>query len=56
MGEIPTQSKVLIDGSKSKFIHYDVLEIVKDFLVRAKNEGIEVEIKGKKLNKKLKTI
>lgn len=56
LGEIPTQSKVLIDGSKSKFIHYDVLEIVKDFLVRAKNEGIEVEIKGKKLNKKLKTI
>ena len=47
---VPENSKVVIDGTKSKSVHYDVVEIIRDFGVRAKTTGITVEVKGINLN------
>lgn len=47
LNNIPENSKVLIDGSRSKFIHQDVIEIIQDYIVHAKTmKNIVVEIKG----------
>ncbi len=43
LDEIPTNSKVIIDFSKSKAVAYDVLEIIKDFEINAKTKNIAVE-------------
>ena len=48
--QVPENSKVVIDGTKSKSVHYDVVEIIRDFEVRAKATGITVEVKGINLN------
>lgn len=45
-GRIPDQSKVIIDATRSKFIHYDVIEIINDFQIHAKTAGITLEING----------
>jgi len=50
LNDIPANSKVVIDGTKSKTIHHDVIEIIQNFQVHAKTEGITVELKGIKLN------
>lgn len=44
--EIPSDSQVIIDGSKSNSIHQDVIEIIQDFITNAKTKNISVEIKG----------
>jgi MFS superfamily sulfate permease-like transporter len=41
---IPSQSKVIIDCSKSKSIAYDVVESIRDYQVNAKQKGITVEL------------
>ncbi len=41
--EIPNNSKVIIDCSKSKSIAYDVVELIRDFRVNAKSKNISVE-------------
>ncbi len=41
--EIPNNSKVIIDCSKSKSIAYDVVELIRDFRVNAKFKNINVE-------------
>jgi SulP family sulfate permease len=47
LNAIPENSKVLIDGSRSKFIHQDVIEIIQDYIVHARTmKNITVEIKG----------
>lgn len=47
LNEIPENSKVLIDGSNSKVIHQDVIEIIQDYTVHAKTKkNIQVEVKG----------
>jgi MFS superfamily sulfate permease-like transporter len=47
LNEIPENSKVLIDASKSKYIHQDVIEIIQDYIVHAKTmKNIQVEVKG----------
>ncbi len=43
LDEIPANSKVIIDFSKSKSVAYDVLEIVKDYEINAKTKNIIVE-------------
>jgi MFS superfamily sulfate permease-like transporter len=43
---LPHGSKVIIDGTKSVFIHYDVLEIIYDFKENAVHRDIEVELIG----------
>ncbi|MFZ1807234.1 MAG: SulP family inorganic anion transporter [Cyclobacteriaceae bacterium] len=46
LNHIPNESTVVIDGSKSKSIHTDVIEIIQNFQVNAKTKNIEVELKG----------
>jgi hypothetical protein len=41
--EIPANSKVIIDCSRSKAIAHDVLEVIKDFEVNAKSKNIIIE-------------
>lgn len=43
LDKIPANSRVIIDCSKSKSIAHDVLEVIKDFEVNAKNKNIIVE-------------
>lgn len=47
LNNIPENSKVLIDGSRSKFVHQDVIEIIQDYTIHARTmKNIDVEIKG----------
>jgi MFS superfamily sulfate permease-like transporter len=42
--DIPDNTSVLIDASKTHFIHHDVCEIIEDFRVNAETRNIEVEV------------
>lgn len=48
LNSLPPKSTVIIDGSNSKIIDYDVIEIIQNFLNSAKLKGIKVELKGMK--------
>jgi hypothetical protein len=37
---------VIIDGSKSTYIDYDVLEVIRSFKESAPHKQIEVELRG----------
>lgn len=50
LDEIPSDSSLVIDGSRSKSIHYDIIEIIKNFQTNAKLKNISVEIRGIDLN------
>lgn len=41
--KIPPNSKVIVDGSKSKSIAYDIIDLIKDFEINAKTKNITVE-------------
>jgi MFS superfamily sulfate permease-like transporter len=41
---IPENSTLIIDGSKSKIIDYDIYEILHDFKINAKSKNIELEL------------
>lgn len=43
LDEIPANSKVIIDCSKSKSIAYDVVEIIQNYKSNAKTKNITVE-------------
>ena len=43
LNNMPNDSHVVIDGSKTKSIHQDVLEIIDDFIENGKTRGITVE-------------
>ncbi|MFM6972305.1 MAG: SulP family inorganic anion transporter, partial [Alphaproteobacteria bacterium] len=43
---IPDNSELIIDGSKSVFIDYDVYEIIKDFEINAKSRNINLQLKA----------
>ena len=43
LDEIPANSKVVIDFSKSKSVAHDVLELIKDYEINAKTKNITVE-------------
>lgn len=47
--EIPENSKVIIDGTQSTKIDFDVKEIIRDFKTHAKTNNITLTIKGIKL-------
>lgn len=51
LASIPENSKVLIDGSNSKSIDYDVVEIIQDFKINAKSKNIDLIVKGVSLKK-----
>ncbi len=46
LNEIPDNTKVIIDASRTKSVHADVLEIIDDFTENAKTRGIEVKLEG----------
>ena len=46
LNSIPPNSTVVIDGTKTKSIHHDVVEIIQDFIAHGKSIGIAVEVKG----------
>jgi MFS superfamily sulfate permease-like transporter len=46
---VPSGTKLLIDGTKSQFMDEDILETIKDFTETAKTKNIEVELKGNHL-------
>ncbi|NBX52210.1 MAG: SulP family inorganic anion transporter [Proteobacteria bacterium] len=48
---IPDGSEVLIDGTQSKVIDFDVYEILRDFQVNAKSKNIKLTLKGITINK-----
>lgn len=46
LNHVPANSKVIIDGTRSKSIHYDIIEIIQNYLVHAKSIGVTAEVKG----------
>lgn len=46
LDKIPAGSKVLIDKSRVVHLSNDIIEIIEEFIGRAKNENISVEFKG----------
>jgi MFS superfamily sulfate permease-like transporter len=46
LDEIPNNSSVLIDGTQSAYIDYDVLELVSNFIETAPRRQITVEVRG----------
>ena len=43
---IPRYSEVIIDGSQSTFIDYDILETIAEFKEKAHFRGIDVQLVG----------
>jgi MFS superfamily sulfate permease-like transporter len=43
--QIPTSSKVVIDGTRCQFVDADIVETIEDFLQSAPARAIEVELK-----------
>ncbi len=44
LDQIPNNTHVIIDATNTKFIHHDVVEIIEDFIISAKNRNIEAEV------------
>lgn len=44
--KIPANSEVVIDGSKSQVIDFDVIELIRNFQISAKDKKISVSTKG----------
>ena len=44
LSDIPDGRKITIDASNTYYIHNDVLDIIEDFVISAKNRDIEVEL------------
>lgn len=45
-GLIPENSHVIIDATRTKDIHWDVLELIEDFKLNANARGINLELQG----------
>lgn len=48
LNEIPKDSKLEIDIKKTKYLDYDVIEILEDFGVQAKIKNIDVIVKSER--------
>ena len=44
LDQLPDNTKVVIDASKTLYMHYDVTEIIENFKLNAKSRGIDLEI------------
>lgn len=53
LNSLPPNGKVVIDGSESRVIDHDVIEVIRDFTINAKNKNIEVEVVGFPLNRQV---
>lgn len=45
-GLLPENSHVIIDATRTKDIHWDVIEVIDDFKINAKSKGIKLELIG----------
>ncbi len=45
-GLLPEDSHVIIDATRTKDIHWDVLELIEDFKINAKSKNILLELEG----------
>jgi len=59
LNAIPDNSRVIIDGRASEYIHPDVIEIINDFKISAANKNISLEVElseqyGKAIGGKIK--
>jgi len=52
LANVPNETRLLIDGTKSRFIDEDIIETIEDYLELAKTKNIDVETKGIKLKEK----
>lgn len=43
---LPANSQVIIDASRSRNIHYDIMELIRDFQVGSKQKNIELRLVG----------
>lgn len=50
LNHVPSNSTVIIDGTNTKSIHFDVIEIIQDYIINAKTKGIKVAVKGITIN------
>jgi hypothetical protein len=50
--QIPANSYLEIDVIKTKFLDYDIIEILEDFLLKAKNRSIDIMLISQRGNKK----
>ena len=46
LNQLPNGASVVIDGTRSKVLDHDVVEVINDFITNAKNRDIEVTIEG----------
>ncbi len=46
LNHVPANTKVVIDATRSKYIHHDITEIIQNFQVRAKQLNIQAEVLG----------
>lgn len=53
VNRLPSGSHLIVDGSKSKVVDHDVIEVIRDFTVNAKSKGIEVEVLGIPISQQL---
>lgn len=44
--KLPTGATVIIDGSNTKVIDHDVIEVIRDFLINAKSRNIQTVVEG----------
>jgi MFS superfamily sulfate permease-like transporter len=43
---IPDYSKVVVDGTNTKYIDYDVIELLNDYKITAKTRGVDLEMEN----------
>jgi MFS superfamily sulfate permease-like transporter len=53
LNKLPFNASVVIDGSNSRVIDHDVIEVIRDFTVNAKNRNLEVEVVGLPLHQQV---
>jgi len=46
LDELPPKTHIIIDGSESNHIDYDVIEIITDFMESSESRGIDIEVRG----------
>jgi MFS superfamily sulfate permease-like transporter len=52
LANVPNDTRLLIDGTKSHFMDEDIVETIEDFIEMARIKNIEVEITGIKIKEK----
>lgn len=46
LNHVPKNARVVIDASHCRAIHYDIVEIIQNFMVHARTIGVTAEVKG----------